>query len=352
MHESRGKPRQMTRRCLIRGATAGAGAALLGLPARAGAGARVQEKTYRIVLIPGEGGGNFFYVPMACGAQAAAQEAGVTLDVVTPQNFDPDEQIPLLESVIEARPDAILIVPTDRTALIAPIRHAVDAGIPVFTLDTAIDADLALANIASDNVEGGRTAARALAAVIDGRGKVFVVNTTPGVSSTDQREEGFAAEIATHPGITYLGQEYDRDDPDIATSLVRSKLQEVPDLAGIFATSLPGGLGAGRAIELAKAEDRVTVVAFDAAPDQVEQLRRGSVDALIAQHPYEMGYTGVAQAVAHLDTDKAPEENVIATGYSVVTRENLDDPAVARYLYVLDCSAIPVPASAAATPAS
>ena len=328
---------RLTRRRVVGTAASVAAVTFLGSGGWPAGRVAAQQRDYTIVLIPGEGGDNFFYIPMACGAQAAADELGVTLEVEIPEYWDATLQADLLTTAVATKPDAILIVPTDRTAMIAPIKGAIDAGIPVFTLDTTIDADIALANIASDNVEGGRIAARTLAVVIGGAGKVFVINVTPGISSTDEREKGFATEIARYPDIAYLGQAYADNDEDTATAIVSAKLQAVPDLAGMFATSLPMAYGAAVAVERAAAGQRVKLVGFDASPDQVEFFQSGDVTALIAQHPYEMGSVGVRMAVAYLETRQPPAGNVVTTGYTVITRDNLADPELAGQLYGLSC---------------
>src|SRR5690606_16903113 len=125
---------------------------------------------------------------------------------------------PILNAVVQARPDAILIAPNDRVAMIAPIQDAINAGIAVFTVDTKIEADIALANIASDNIEGGRIAARALAELIGNQGKVYVQNVKAGVSTTDQRQQGFEEEIQNYPDIEYVGFDYNNDDPTTAAA--------------------------------------------------------------------------------------------------------------------------------------
>ena len=117
----------------------------------------------------------------------------------------------MLDAVIGRHPDAILIAPTDKTQLVAPLQKAVAAGIPVITVDTFIgtgqyqtgsgNADFPLSYIASDNLLGGEIAARALAKAIGDKGKVYVSNVKPGISTTDQREEGFKLEMKNHPGI-------------------------------------------------------------------------------------------------------------------------------------------------------
>lgn len=340
--------RRLTRRDLVKtGAAvsaAGVAAASCGWCIKS-SGVSAQDGAWKITLVQGVKGDEF-YVSMACGASAAAAEFGAELTVDGPQKFDATLQTPLLSAVVQSAPDAILIAPNDRTAMIAPIQEAIDAGIAVFTVDTKIEADLALANIASDNVEGGRMAAKALAELIGGKGSVYVTNTKAGISTTDQRQQGFEEEIANYPDIKYLGAEYNNDDPTTAASQTAAILQANPDLAGIFGTNLFGAEGAATAIKEAGKTGAVKIVGFDAGPKQVQDLKESVVDVLIAQHPYDIGYIGVQMAVEYLNTETAPTEKVIGTGYTVVTRDNVEQDDVKKFLYVADCSEIP----AAATP--
>ncbi|HEY8447365.1 MAG TPA: ABC transporter substrate-binding protein [Thermomicrobiales bacterium] len=339
---------RLTRRGLVK-----AGAATAGLAACNCIGSgrvSAQDQRWSITLIQGVKADEF-YISMACGAQRAADELGVDLTVQAPDAFDATLQTPILNAVVQARPDAILIAPNDRVAMIAPIQDAINAGIAVFTVDTKIEADIALANIASDNIEGGRIAARALAELIGNQGKVYVQNVKAGVSTTDQRQQGFEEEIQNYPDIEYVGFDYNNDDPTTAAAQTAAKLQQHPDLAGIFGTNLFGAEGAATAVREAGKQGQVKIVGFDAGPKQVADLRNEIVDVLIAQHPYDIGYTAVQMAVQYLETQQPPSEKVVTTGYSIVTRDNVDDPEIRRYLYVADCSEIPeVEATPAASP--
>lgn len=303
-----------------------------------------QGKQWKVTLIQGVKADNF-YISMACGAQAAASEYGAKLTVQAPDKFDATLQTPLLNAVVQSKPDAILIAPNDAVAMIAPIQDAINAGIAVFTVDTHIQTDIAISNIASDNVLGGKLAADALAKLINQTGSVYVQNVKPGISTTDQRQQGFEEEIKKYPNIKYLGVDFNNDDPTTAASQTAAKIQANPDLAGIFGTNLFSAEGAATAIKEAGKSGKIKVVGFDAGPQQVKDLRDSVVDVLIAQHPYDIGYTATKMAVEYLNgTNKSPQK-VVTTGYTVVTRDNVDQPDVKRYLYVGDCSEIP-----AATP--
>ena len=226
--------RRISRREFLGVAAAGAGVAFLGACGGGGGGQGGGDgESYRLTLIVGVTGDEF-YTTMECGAQAAAQELGAELTVQGPEEFSAAEQTPILNAAIQADPDAILIAPTDRTAMVAPIQSAVNQDIAVVLVDTTIEKEeIALARISSDNVEGGRQAGEALAEEIGEEGKVLVISVKPGISTTDQRQQGFEEAIEAYPNIEYLGTEYCNDDPTQAASITTSTLQSNPDLKGI-----------------------------------------------------------------------------------------------------------------------
>ena len=317
----------------------GAGLALLAIGALA-TPTDAAGKKLTIALIPGLTT-DAFYITMHKGAQAAADALGDTLVFQGAPDFNPVVQVPVLDAVIARHPDAILIAPTDKVQLVQPLKKAIDAGIKVITVDTFIgtgkyqtgsgDADFPLSYVASDNILGGQIAARALAKAIGDKGKVYVSNVKPGVSTTDQREEGFKDEMKNHPGITVLETQYNDDDANKAASQLQSVLARNPDLAGVFGANLFSALGAANGVKQGGAAGRIKVAAFDAPKSIVGQLKSGLVDMAIAQHPAEIGYFGVVAAHAYLNGQSIP--TAIGTGFTVITKENVDDPNVSRFLY-------------------
>jgi ribose transport system substrate-binding protein len=323
------------KRILVAVAALAIGAAALAAPALA------QDKKFTIALIPGLTT-DAFYITMHKGAQAAADALGVNLIFQGAPDFNPVTQVPVLDAVIAKKPDAILIAPTDKTQLIQPLKKANDAGIPVITVDTFIgtghyqtgsgDADFPLSYIASDNVEGGKIAARALAQAVGDKGKVYVSNVNPGISTTDQREEGFKEEMkANHPNITVLDTQFNGDDANKAASQFQSVFARNSDLVGVFGANLFSALGAANGVQQAGQTGKVKVVAFDAPTSIVDNLKTGLVDLAIAQHPAEIGYYGVVSAYAHLTGQSIPTS--IGTGFTVITKDNDTDPNVAKFIY-------------------
>ena len=298
-------------------------------------------KKYTIALIPGLTT-DAFYITMRKGAQAAADALGVELVFQGAPDFNPVTQVPVLDAVIARAPSAILIAPTDTTQLVEPLRKAHDAGIPVITVDTFIgtgqyqtgagDADFPLSYIASDNILGGQIAARALAKAIGEKGKVYVSNVKPGISTTDQREQGFKEEMAAnHKDITVLETQYNDNDANKAASQLQAVFARNSDLVGVFGANLFSALGAANGVQQAGQTGTVKVVAFDAPTSIIDNINTGLVDLAIAQHPAEIGYYGVVSAYAHLTGQSIP--TLIGTGFTVIDKSNVTDPEVARFIY-------------------
>jgi ribose transport system substrate-binding protein len=301
-----------------------------------GGGGDTGQKQYKLTLIQGVKGDQF-YITMQCGAQQAAQAAGATLEVAAPDEFDASLQTPVVNAVVAKHPDAILVAPTDTKAMIPPLTQAKAAGIKLIFVDTTTEngAELAESEIASDNEEGGREAARTLAKLTGGKGSVFVVNVKPGISTTDARAKGFEEEIKNTPGLKYIGQEYSNDKPEIAAAKTTAALAAHPDLVGVFGTNLFSAEGAATGLRSAGASQKVKVVGFDAGPKQVQDLEQGIVQALIAQKPADIGKAGVEQAIHALKGE--PVQKKIGTGFVVVTKDNMNNPDVQPFLYKSSC---------------
>ena len=326
----------MERRSFVKlmvAATAAAGTGQLTVRASA------QDKV-TIALVPGLTT-DAFYITMRRGAEAAAKAVGAELLFQGSPEWNASLQVPILDAVIAKKPAAIMIAPNDKVQLVQPLKKAFDQGIPVVCVDTFIgtgifqtgsgDADFPISYVASDNVLGGRMAARALAAAIGEKGKVYVSNVKPGISTTDQREEGFKDEMTKYPGVEVLETQFNDDDANKAAAQVQAVIGRVPDLAGVFGANLFSAAGTANGVKQAGQGGKIKIAAFDAPQSVVAQLKDGTFEIAIAQHPAEIGYFGFMAAYAHVTGNPAP--TAIGTGFTVMTAKNIDEPDVAKYLY-------------------
>jgi ribose transport system substrate-binding protein len=297
------------------------------------------KKSYKIGFLAGVQ--DPFYFTMQRGAQQAAADMGVELVTQIPQHWNVTEQTPMLDAMVARGDlDALFLAPVDKEGMIAPLQKAADSGLPIITVDTFVgDGDYVngpvkfpLSFIASDNELGGEIACEALIEAIGGKGKLYIQNVKPGISSTDAREAGCKEVIEQHPDVTLVGVDYNDDDPSKAQAQVEAMLQKEADLAGIFGTNVFSAQGAGQVVQNKGLSGKVRVVAFDATETAIEMLKNGTVDMVIAQKPADMGYFAVQMAMANKNgVTSAPRH--IPTGYQVITKDNMNDPAVARFFY-------------------
>jgi ribose transport system substrate-binding protein len=325
----------MSRRLLVVAMALTAGLMLMGSTATVGTASRshAAQKTYTFYLVAGIAS-DAFYLTMKKGAEAAGKKLGVKVVFTgSTKAFSPPTQIPFLNGAIARKPDAILIAPTDKTALIAPIQRAIDAGIPVITVDTFITKPIAVTNVSTDNLGGGRAAATALVKAIGGSGDVAAISVNPGISTTDQRRDGFVAQLKKYPKVRYRGIQYCNDDQTKAQNQTAALINGNPNLKGIFAMNVVSGNGVTAAVTAAGKAGEVKLVEFDAGPPQVQALKAGTIDALIAQYPYGIGQLGVQLAHKWVTGKRAGIKKHYGTGSAVVTRANVNSPKIKKFLY-------------------
>ncbi|MCC7446408.1 MAG: substrate-binding domain-containing protein, partial [Anaerolineae bacterium] len=217
-----------------------AAVAITSLPLRT----QAQAKKITLAFVPGVV--DPFYQTMEVGIRQAAADLGVDLIVQIPKSWGVPEQTPIINAVAAQKPDALITAAVDKDQMI-PVLEAVDkAGTPVISVDTFIgDGDYAngkvqfpLSYIGSDNELGGQIGCNALAEAIGKKGKVYMQNVKPGVSTTDQREKGCRDALAKYPDIKLVGVDYNDDDPNKGQAQTTAVLQREKDLAGIFGTNI------------------------------------------------------------------------------------------------------------------
>jgi ribose transport system substrate-binding protein len=302
-------------------------------------GAIAQDKI-KIGFLPGVV--DPFYQVMQLGVEAAAKDLNVEVVTQIPATWGVEVQTPILDAMV-ARGDLDYIVtaPTDKDQMVGPLKAAADAGIKVVTVDTFLgDGDYVsgpvtfpISYIGSDNIEGGRIAARGLAKAIGGKGSVYINSTNPNVSSVEGRAIGFKEVMEKEfPDIKVVGLDFNLDDMNKAVQQTAAVLQRIPDLAGVFGTNVFSAQGAGTAVINAGLGGHVQVVAYDATQFAIEQLRAGVVSLVLAQKPFDMGYMAVQFAAADAaGVTSLPRR--VETGFAIIDKNNVDDPAVARFIY-------------------
>lgn len=301
--------------------------------ALAGLAACSKPARKRIAVVP-KATSHLFFVTIRGGVDAAAAELGVEALWNGPSNeTDHSRQIQIVDAFLTQRVDAMAISATDERALAGAVERVIKAGIPVAVFDSGVNAEGYVTFVATDNLGAGVTAARRLAALVGGKGKVAMVMQKPGGTSTGLREQGFEETLAKEfPGVTIAARQYGMADVAKARAAAENMLTAHPDLAGMFASSEASSLGAISAIHARGASGKVKLVTFDSSEQHVEALRSGTIDVMLVQDGFRIGYESV-KSLADKLAGKTPEKRIDLPAREVV-KKDLDDPAVRRLLRI------------------
>lgn len=253
-----------------------------------------------------------FYKALEAGLRAEAAVKGLDLVVVACE-MDPTKQASQIEDFVAQRVAAILAAPCDSNAIVPALARAEQAGIPVFTADIAAHGGKIVSHVASDNVQGGRLAAQALAKLIGGKGKVLIIDH-PTVASVQDRVKGFEEGLKAFPEITIVGKLSSDGQRAKATQIMEDMLQAHRDLAGVFGINDDSALGAAGVIEAAGRKD-IVVVGYDATDEAQAAIRKGGpLKADVIQYPEMIGKTAIDLIAQHLAGEAVPAIKSIDVG--------------------------------------
>lgn len=324
-------------------------------------GLNLEKGTYLSVI--GKGDGTSYWKEVKAGVLQAADDINemlgykgedkIKVNYSGPSETDSvDEQINILDEELARYPEALGIAPIDATACTVQFDLAGENDIPIVTFDSGSDYQDISSKCSTDNTAAAQTAAVKLSDMLEEKGEVAVIVHDAKSTTGKVRESAFTEELKNnHPGIK-IAQVYHMDEletmakqiaqeksteeqavePESITQedVIKYILEKNPDISGIYATNVDSSqLAVSVCEELEK--DDLPIVAFDGGEKQLEALENGNIEGLIIQNPYGMGYATVI-AAARSVLGLGNEANV-DTGYTWVTKDNMDNKAIKQMLY-------------------
>jgi ribose transport system substrate-binding protein len=276
-----------------------------------------------------------YFITMDDELKADADKYGYNLIMQSSPEYSPAAQVPILQALLAKNLDALIVAPTDTKALNAVLGQYKAKGIPIFLVDAGItDPSLVVTTIQTDNYKGGAAAADAMAKAIGGKGTVGLESFEPGSGAGAPRVSGFLDQMKkSYPGITVLDPQYGKNDVSLSATQVSAQLLAHPEIAGIFGTNTASANGTAQAVKSAGKTGKVVVIGYDAGPEEVANVKSGAFDMTIGQHPADEGKLAMDSIHDYFNGKKSSIKKDITTGVTVVTKDNLSDPDVAKYLY-------------------
>lgn len=278
-----------------------------------------------------------YWQTVSNGALAAGEALGIKVTVLAPNSeSEIDKQISMVEQAATAGADAIVLAPLHPDSLVQACKDVMAAGIPFTIVDSLIateDYDIAFM---TDNYAAGQMAADELAADIDNKGEVFIINAQPGSQSTNDRESGFRDRIGeAYPDITIVGDTlFCSNDKILAANQTIDSIAAYPNLVGFYAPAETAMVGVGNGLKESGKAGTIKLVGFDSSDDSIALLEEGTITAMVLQDPFNMGYMGVEYALKIVNGETV-EHGIVDTGAIMATQENMNDEVIQKLFYPL-----------------
>lgn len=266
---------------------------------------------------------NPFFVDVKKGVQKAADDNGVTLIVTDAQN-DSATQVADVENLIQKKPAAIIIDPTDSDAIVAAIEACNKANIPVITMDRQAKGGQVAAHIGYNAIKSGNIAGTYLVDTFKDKSTVNVVEIQGimGTNVAQDRSKGFNDAISGAKNFKKVATQAADFDRAKAMTVMENILQANPEIDCVYAANDEMGLGALEAISAAGRLNKITVISCDAIDPALEKIRSGELKATIAEPPFFLGKKGLQIALDVIN--KKTVEKSIQLDNQLVTKDNVN----------------------------
>lgn len=267
------------------------------------------------------------------GCEAAAADLGVKLVYQAPTvSDDVPEHSNIIETAIGAKADAICVNPIDLEAVVGPVEHAKEAGIPVLCVDRGINSDIPVTTVATNDLDATKVLAEEVGEAMNGVGSVLVIGHDNVSKNGQERTYGFIDALnELYPDIQVADTQFGMDVAQV-TDQAKSMLTAHPEATLIYGTCEPTVQGILNAVTELGLEHKVLVAGYDAGTMIKDAVRNGVMMGAIAQSPYAQGYTLVETAYEYLN-GKTDIPKVINAQFYFYDAENMDDPDIAACLY-------------------
>lgn len=261
-----------------------------------------------------------FYKSLKQGLMDQGTKQNVDLEIES-ADLDPSKQVNQVQGFIQKKVDAIVLCPVDSDAIGPTVDLANKANIPVFTADVAAKSGKIVCHIASDNVQGGRLDGEYAAKLLNGKGKVAILDQKT-VSSVQDRVKGFKEAIAKYPGIVLVDDvDVTGGQKDVAVTKATNLLSAHADIDLIFGINDNVALGTLSALQSVK-NDKVMVLGFDAGPEAQTYIASGTspLKADAIQFPHLIGVMTVDAIIKSLNGEQVPPSLPVPT--DLVTKDS------------------------------
>ncbi len=282
------------------------------------------SRDVRIVVVSHGQASDPFWSVVQRGVEQAGIDMGVAVEYQAPGTFDMVAMAQLIDAAVASQPDGLVVSVPDADALADSIRAAIDAGIPVISMNSGSDvaADLGVLNhVGQTEYEAGFGGGERMAEA--GATNAICVNQEVGNVALDLRCQGFT-DAMTEAGATVEVVAVDLADPIDAQQRIAGALTANPDIDSIMTLGPTGAAPALAALEESGQLGEILLATFDLSPEVLEGVRDGNLLFAIDQQQYLQGYLPIVFLTLYADNLNTVANEVIMTGPGFVTADNAE----------------------------
>jgi inositol transport system substrate-binding protein len=268
-----------------------------------------------------------FFVHMLKQVKAEAAKLG-NVDIIDGDGqVSSTKQTADVEAAIIKKVDGIVISPNEVDAMAPALQEAVDAKVPVITIDRRVDNVTGLlGHVGADNSKGGEAQANLIIKLFPNGANIMHLQGQPGAGPAIDRNKGLHAVLDPvkdkYKIVFEQTAEFDRVKGLSVTEAALSSMKTPPDV--IVAANDDMILGAMEAVKARGLAGKVALIGFDALPEALGRVKDGSLTATIEQFPGLQSSKALAKLVAFVREGKAPEPKVELLTPIAITKDNLD----------------------------
>lgn len=264
---------------------------------------------------------NDFWSSILAGAETAAKENNVTLEINSPQDeMHVDGQNALIREAIPKHPDAIVVSPSSRTENAKVLEEVRKAGIPIIFVDSITDEPFADAIVATDNIEAGAKMAEPMLASMNENSKIAMISHVKNSSTAMEREEGFRRGLGKYKS-QIVDVVYSNSVVEIGYEVTKDLLKREPEIDYLACLNEDSAVGAAKAVKELGLAGKICIVGFDNSTEEIKRLEEGVFSAIVVQRAFSMGYLGIENAAKVARGEKFTYS--IDSGSALITKDNM-----------------------------
>lgn len=316
----------MRKRHIFAGALRLGAATALALVLASGAATAAEGK--KLVVLGSLPGLKFpFFVHMLKQIKAEAGKLGNVEIIDGDGQVSSTKQTADVEAAIIKKVDGIVISPNEVDAMAPALQEAVEAKVPVITIDRRVDKVAGLlGHVGADNSKGGEAQANLIIKLFPNGATIMHLQGQPGAGPAIDRNKGLHtvldAQKDKYKIVFEQTAEFDRVKGLSVTEAALSSMKTPPDV--IVAANDDMILGAMEAVKARGLSGKVALIGFDALPEALSRVKDGGLTATIEQFPGLQSSKALAKLVTFLREGKAPEPKVELLTPIAITKDNID----------------------------